>query len=118
VNGVYKLVADRSGDHWRGVRKLSAGKQTLPGAKQVWRRTEDGEMRGDLIAPEGERCDGEGLLVALMRDGEPAGEEPLEALRERAVANLAALPAALRDPEAPAGTEPYPVAFTPSLAVG
>jgi nicotinate phosphoribosyltransferase len=118
VNGVYKLVADRSGGHWRGVRKLSAGKQTLPGAKQVWRRTEGGVMQGDLIAPEGERCEGEGLLAPLMRDGELLHEEPLEALRERAVSNLAALPPELRQAETPEGTEPYPVSFTPSLAVG
>ena len=118
VNGVYKLVADRSGGRWRGVRKLSAGKQTLPGAKQVWRRIEDGRMRGDLIAPEGEACQGERLLVPLMREGELLHEEPLEALRERATAGLAALPAGLREAEAPDGTEPYPVTFSASLAVG
>ena len=38
VNGVYKLVADRREDRWRGVWKLSPDKQTVPGPKQVFRR--------------------------------------------------------------------------------
>jgi len=75
-------------------------------------------MRGDLVAPEGEEAEGQALLVPHLRRGEPLREESLENLRERAVAGLAALPAALREPEPADGTEPYPVTFTPSLAVG
>jgi nicotinate phosphoribosyltransferase len=115
VNGVYKLVADRSGGAWRGVRKLSAHKQTLPGAKQVWRRIEQGEMHGDLVAPEGESAPGEPLLVPAMRAGEIVREESLEQMANRASAGLAAVPARLRRAETPQGTEPYPVEISPSL---
>ncbi len=103
------------GGTWRGVRKLSAEKQTLPGAKQVWRRTEDGEMRGDLVAPEGEAAAGEPLLVPAMRGGEIVREESLEQMGERASAGLAALPARLRRAQTPEATEPYPVEISPAL---
>ena len=46
VNGVYKLVAHASGEVMRGVRKLSADKETLPGPKQVWRRHDGGRWPG------------------------------------------------------------------------
>jgi nicotinate phosphoribosyltransferase len=43
VGGVYKLVEDA-----RGYRvKRSAGKATLPGRKQIWRLTRDGEIAED-----------------------------------------------------------------------
>src|SRR5215207_520548 len=96
VNGVYKLVADRSGDRWRGVAKTSQGKATAPCAKQVFRRIEDGEIRGDVIAIAEERLDGEPLLVPAMRDGELLVEESIERMRERATESLAALPPGLR----------------------
>jgi nicotinate phosphoribosyltransferase len=49
VNGVYKLVADRAGASWRGVRKLSPDKETRPGPKQVFRTYDGSEMAGDVI---------------------------------------------------------------------
>jgi nicotinate phosphoribosyltransferase len=96
VNGVYKLVADRSGSQWRGVAKTSIGKATAPCAKQVFRRIEDGEIRGDVIAIAEERLEGDPLLVPAMRDGEILHEETIEAMRKRATASLAALPPGLR----------------------
>jgi len=111
VNGVYKLVADRRGGTWHGVKKLSPRKATVPGAKQVFRVYEDGEMRGDVIAMADEPAPGAPLLVPVMRGGERVGAEPLDAIRERAERELAALPERLRS-GAVAEPEPYPVAWS------
>ena len=83
VNGVYKLVAELSGGAWRGVAKLSQGKTTLPGAKQVFRRFEDGTMAEDVVGTADEELDGEPLLVPAMREGEIVHPETLEEMRER-----------------------------------
>jgi nicotinate phosphoribosyltransferase len=115
VNGVYKLVADRAGATWRGVRKLSPDKRTLPGPKQVFRSYRDGVMAADVIAAAEEELDGEPLLVAAMRDGEAVRSEALEEIRERAAAQLAALPERLRFPPPEARPEPYPVSYSERL---
>src|SRR3954468_21178641 len=92
VNGVYKLVALRRDGEWQGVWKRSADKATIPGAKQVFRRYADGEMRGDVIAAADEQLDGVPLLVPAMRGGDLTLEESLDEIRERAAAELTALP--------------------------
>ncbi|HKG36602.1 MAG TPA: nicotinate phosphoribosyltransferase [Solirubrobacterales bacterium] len=115
VNGVYKLVADLGAAGWRGVRKLSAQKETLPGPKQVWRRRQGGLMAGDLVAPDGESHDGEPLLAPFMRGGEICREESLEQIAERAQRELAALPEELRQAQPGPAAAPYPVAFAESL---
>src|SRR5215207_10023823 len=99
VNGVYKLVADRGADGWRGVWKRSPDKATHPGPKQVFRSYANGTMTGDVIAAEGEEPGGEPLLTAFMREGEIVRKETLDEIRERTAAQLAALPAGLRPPE-------------------
>ena len=90
----YKLVeyADR------GRMKLSTGKRTLPGRKQVFRESADGRLTRDVIAREGETLPGRPLLRTVMRGGQRTdeGREPLETARERAQAEIAALPARLR----------------------
>jgi nicotinate phosphoribosyltransferase len=100
---VYKLV-DFEG---RPVLKLSSEKATLPGAKQVWRRTVDGLYAGDV--------------VTLVDDEPPEGAVPLlepalapgslESARERAAAQRGMLPPAQRAlrPEA------YPVEIAASV---
>jgi nicotinate phosphoribosyltransferase len=105
VNGVYKLVADADPKGgWRGVRKLSAHKETLPGPKQVFRRYRDGELAGDVVAAEGEAIEGEPLLVPFMEGGEIVRSESMDQMRERTEASLGALPDDLRPPE-PISTE-------------
>ena len=82
----------------RPRRKRSAGKATWPGRKQVFRRFDRGNrIAADIVSVEGDRQDGQMLLVPVMRDGRRAGAaEPLKAARERAAATLASLPEALR----------------------
>ena len=112
VNGIYKIVADMHGEAWRGVAKLSEQKETVPGAKQVFRRFRDGEMTEDLIGAAGEELEGEPLLVPAMRSGKIVLDEDLERMRERTTRSLGALPAALRRGEAGAT---YPVAYSERL---
>jgi nicotinate phosphoribosyltransferase len=118
VNGIYKIVAhtDDQGA-WQGVRKLSLAKETIPGAKQVFRRFgRHGAMAGDTVAAAEEELPGEPLLTAAMREGELVDAEPLERLRERAEENLRALPAPLRRADNDAEVGPYPVELSPELS--
>jgi nicotinate phosphoribosyltransferase len=76
-----------------GRLKLSTGKAVLPGQKQVFRRTEAGQSKGDEIARMGETRPGSPLLQCVMKNGRRIREaEPIAALRERARLNLAQLP--------------------------
>jgi nicotinate phosphoribosyltransferase len=112
VNGVYKIVADLRGEAWRGVAKRSAAKQTLPGAKQVFRRFSDGTMVEDVVATAEEELEGEPLLVPAMREGEIVLAETLEEMRARTARSLAALPVELRS----RGPKPrYPVRHSERL---
>jgi nicotinate phosphoribosyltransferase len=106
----YKLCAYEG----RGRLKLSAGKPILPGRKQVFRQEAEGQALGDVIGRAEEALPGRPLLGCVMRDGKRlAPAEPLDAARARAVAEIAALPAAYRG-LAPA--EPgYPVAISERL---
>jgi nicotinate phosphoribosyltransferase len=107
----YKLTAYAG----KGRLKLSPGKRILPGRKQVFRGERGGEATGDVIARHDEALPGRPLLVQVMAGGErlPAGRESLDAARERARREVAALPARVRDLD-PADS-PYPVAVSPAL---
>ncbi len=96
VNGVYKIVADLSGEAWRGVAKRSEAKETLPGAKQVFRMFKNGTMVEDVVGTADEQLDGEPLLVPAMRRGEIVLAETLEDMRDRTKRSMRALPLALR----------------------
>ncbi|MGZ4430675.1 MAG: nicotinate phosphoribosyltransferase [Gaiellales bacterium] len=106
----YKLVQLNG----RPVLKLSAGKATWPGAKQVWRETAgDGRFGGDIIglarepAPEGSSP----LLVEAMRRGRRLHRESLAVARERCAGQRALLP----PPQLRLHAAPYPVAFSRRL---
>jgi nicotinate phosphoribosyltransferase len=93
LDSAYKLV-DYDG---RPVLKLSAGKMTMPGAKQVHRAappSQDSITLRDGPAPP----DGVPLLVPVMRLGRRlAAPDTLEQARERFERDLAALPASALD---------------------
>jgi nicotinate phosphoribosyltransferase len=74
--------------------KLSKGKITLPGRKQVFRvNDKDGDFIKDIIAVHDERIEGEPLLLKVMKEGEIVYDLPtLEDVRKRAIENLSKLP--------------------------
>ncbi|MFB6165914.1 MAG: nicotinate phosphoribosyltransferase [Haloarculaceae archaeon] len=103
LDAVYKLVAvERDGDLAPSM-KLSPGKVTYPGRKQVRRVLADGHLERDVLGLADEDGPGEELLVDVFVDGERVYDPPsLSAIRERAATARARLPEsarALRDPD-------------------
>ena len=94
LDAAYKLVAFDG----RPVMKLSTGKATLPGAKQVWRQGGSGRFEHDVVslAAEPGPRGGVPLLEPVMEDGERIRADSLEEARSRAAAQRAALPPSLR----------------------
>jgi nicotinate phosphoribosyltransferase len=93
LESVYKLVRYDG----RPVMKLSTGKRTLPGEKQVWRGP-----GGDLLGLREEDQPGEALLTQVMVGGERVGAaETIETARARFERELAAVPAEALSLDAP-----------------
>jgi len=107
----YKLVACGG----RPVLKLSTGKATWPGPKQVWRHIGSSGALADqvgLLDEPGELDGGVALLQPVMLDGHRTVAEPLSIARDRAQRELAALPPAYHGLEQ---SPPPPVTFTARL---
>jgi nicotinate phosphoribosyltransferase len=96
-------------------RKLSEGKSTWPGRKQVWRAYDaDGRMRGDILSLENDKQPGEPLIVPVMRAGKRIAPAPtLTQIREHATADLKRLAGPLARLES--GFD-YPVSIAPALS--
>jgi nicotinate phosphoribosyltransferase len=112
VGVVYKLVEDESGPKV----KLSPDKVTLPGRKQIFRRTDDtGTLGCDVLALQDEPItDARPVLRPVMRDGRRTAErEPLDLLRDRSRDSVGSLPDRLHALEP--GGEPYEVQISPGL---
>ena len=110
VDMAYKLVRYDG----RDVLKLSPGKETWPGEKQVYRRMgPDGRFSGDSLALADEPSpapDAQPLLAPVMANGRIVAPHPaLAAIHERCARQLAALPDGVRRLT---GADRYPV--TPS----
>ncbi len=107
----YKLVAYAG----TGRVKLSTGKRSLPGQKQVFREERDGEAVRDVLAGADEELPGRPLLVPVMAAGvrTPAGRVGLSAVRAHAAEEIARLPARLRG--VPPADPPYPVVVSERL---
>lgn len=110
LDTAYKMVAYGE----RPVLKLSSGKLTLPGPKQVFRMyTPTNQMEEDVIGHRGETADGEPLLQCVMRDGKrSAPSTSLAQARDFCADQVDRLPKQyrrLRDPDE------YPVHLTPEL---
>jgi nicotinate phosphoribosyltransferase len=108
----YKLVEYEG----RGCLKLSSGKATLPGQKQVYRHERHGISTGDEICRADETRDAIPLLRKVMTKGRklPAAYETLGEMRARTRTALAALPPHLLSLE-PA-PQRYSVSISPTLA--
>jgi nicotinate phosphoribosyltransferase len=100
----------------RDVLKLSTGKATWTGEKQVWRRRRaDGTLDHDLLALREEPAPvgAEPLLRTVMEGGRLVEPLPaLGAIRERCAREVAALPAEVRRLRDPAH---YPVRYSQRL---
>lgn len=98
----------------RPRRKLSEGKATWPGRKQIYRRrSPDGIIEGDIVTLEIDSQAGEPLLRPRMRGGRRLAPTPsLHDTRAALLTQLALLPSSLRQLEQAA---PYPVTIAPAL---
>jgi nicotinate phosphoribosyltransferase len=92
-----------------GRRKLSPGKATLPGRKQVFRIESDGTAERDVLAGRDESFPGRPLLHPVMKEGRRLASAPptLEEIRARAAEEIAKLPGSIRSLEV--AEPPYPV---------
>jgi nicotinate phosphoribosyltransferase len=110
LGSVYKLVDDEQGPKI----KLSTGKATLPGCKQVWRFEENGHFERDVIAQESEEIGGaRPLLRKVMANGRRMRPpETLQALRDRCSDALERVPTELKSLEE---KHEYPVETSPQL---
>jgi nicotinate phosphoribosyltransferase len=97
----------------RPRRKLSEGKATWPGGKQVWRRfAADGTIALDTVGLADEAPCGEPLLHPVLRAGRRVDVGPtLAQARAHAAASLASLPSPLRHLE----DASVPVEISPAL---
>jgi len=115
LGGVYKLVeVERDGQRVPTL-KLSTGKHSYPGCKQVWRVVEDGRARRDVIglADESAPAGGRPLLRLAMEGGRRTAASPSMTETQAACrAGRDELPAGVRRLEAPST---YPVDISPRL---
>jgi len=95
-------------------RKRSAGKETWPGRKQVWRGYgSDGRMAGDILSLDDDKQSGTQLLQHVMQNGQRIGPRPtLADIRAHARRELEHLPEPLRRLEP---NSAYPVQVTNRL---
>ncbi len=109
---VYKVVCFND----RPVMKLSEGKMSLPGAKQLFRRhDQDGSLSGDIIGLQDEAgpVDAEPLLQEVMTSGMRTGATPTATeLRERFREEFASLDSRYKNLHRPPH---FPVSISPRL---
>ncbi len=93
IPGVYKLVEDDQG----GRIKLSEGKKSFPGKKQIYRIEENGKYRHDVLALEDELVEGIPLLEKVVENGERiVGRRELEEIRKYCLEEVAKMPEEIR----------------------
>jgi len=90
----YKLV----GYAGRPRMKLSSGKTIYPGAKQVFRKFQDGRMVDDIIGTDDEQLEGQPLLQPVMRGGRrlPGSSPLISKTRDYAKKQFEQLPDSLK----------------------
>ncbi len=95
LGGIYKLVEISTSNGNVPKMKITndIAKATLPGRKSVWRIIKDGLFEKDIIALANEKISGVQLLEKVIENGNVlAKKESLNAIRERAQANMRMLP--------------------------
>lgn len=97
IEAVYKLAETRSGNNIRYAAKLSKGKVSYPGRKQIFRKFKNGKMVKDFIGLENEKL-GEPLLKPFIKNGKVIARLPdLEEIKKYAMEQLETLPEELKD---------------------
>jgi nicotinate phosphoribosyltransferase len=115
VDVIYKLCETMNADGTSvPIMKLSEGKATLPGRKQVYRfKDAEGNFEKDVIALADEKVEGEPLLRKVMENGKLIYNLPsLIEVRAAASANLAKLPEKYKQLKA---APEYPVEISKNL---
>ena len=115
VDVIYKLCETQSASgEFSPIMKLSEGKITLPGRKQVYRFKDDkGGYEKDTIALANEKLEAEPLLIKVMEKGRAVYEFPsLNEVRSAAKENLSRLPGKYKKLT---GAMAYPVELSKAL---
>jgi nicotinate phosphoribosyltransferase len=114
VDVVYKLAGKMERGVFVPAMKLSKGKITLPGKKQIFRkRDSEGTYVKDVIGLENEKVNGTPLLVKVMEKGRINYDVPkLEETRRVTLQNLSQLPDKYKKL---AGAALYPVELSAAL---
>jgi nicotinate phosphoribosyltransferase len=115
LGGIYKLVEVERRGELVATMKLSPGKHSLPGRKQIWRTFERQKAVGDVLglADEPGPQDGVPLLQRVMAGGRRvAPSRPLDQVRKSCLQQVAELPADLRGL---AEVSAYPVVVSRAL---
>ena len=105
LGGVYKLVEVERAGLVQPVLKLSRGKGTYPGRKQVWRVADRGAATHDVLAGDREPPPGRGraLLSQVMRRGRRLrSASAVQEIRDRALRAVEMLPAGVLRLDEPA----------------
>ncbi len=114
VDVIYKLSEKLENGKFVPAMKLSQGKITLPGRKQVFRIKDDkGSFSKDIIALHSETVEGQPLLAKVMERGDIICDMPsLSDIRRTAIENLSLLPERFKRLKKAAK---YPVELSPKL---
>jgi len=108
---VYKMAELDDGKTVRQTMKLSVGKKSFPGRKQVFRIEKDGKFVKDTIGIENENVTGEKLLIPMIKKGKLAYKLPrLEEIKEYIKKEVKKLPEQYKQLEVQSPV--YPVAIS------
>jgi nicotinate phosphoribosyltransferase len=116
LGGIYKLVEIERAGTFVPTMKLSEGKRTYPGRKQVWRIGRGGRAEGDVLGVFNEPAPESGvpLVTCVMRNGtRQIPRKPLTAVRADSRRAVEQLPPEVRRLHDPAT---YDVAVSAALA--
>ena len=112
VDVVYKLSGIVENGTFVPAMKLSKGKTTFPGKKQIFRQSDPkGRYVRDIIGLENEEVEGEQLLMKMMEGGHVIGKQPkLEEIRRTTRENFSCMPEVYKQL---AGAPRFPVKLSP-----